>query len=96
VVDGLLGWREVTARRASGELTHQIVSAVQFLCRDTIYTLKLRRRGIGLEGPAKAPMGAQHVGAVMEPLPSPLPATTALADAADQLSLSGPPASTSA
>jgi CIC family chloride channel protein len=34
-------------------------------------------------------MGAQHVGAVMEPLPSPLPATTALADAADLLSLSG-------
>ncbi|MGW5465507.1 chloride channel protein [Streptomyces sp. NPDC003996] len=62
----------------------------RLLCRDTIYTLKLRRRGIGLEGPAPgARIGAQHVGAVMEPLPSPLPATTALADAADLLSLSG-------
>ncbi|MFB7509647.1 chloride channel protein [Streptomyces broussonetiae] len=60
------------------------------LSRDTIYTLKLRRRGIDLEGPAPgAAIGTQHVGAVMEPLPSPLPATTALADAADLLSLSG-------
>ncbi|MEU8585866.1 chloride channel protein [Streptomyces sp. NPDC048664] len=60
------------------------------LSRDTVYTLKLRRRGIDLEGPAPgAPIGAQHVGAVMEPLPSALPATTALADAADLLSLSG-------
>lgn len=60
------------------------------LSRDTIYTLKLRRRGIDLEGPARgAAIGTQHVGAVMEPLPSPLPATTALADAADLLSRSG-------
>jgi CIC family chloride channel protein len=62
----------------------------RLLSHDTIYTLKLRRRGIDLEGPAPgARIGAQHVGTVMEPLPSPLPATTSLADAADLLSLSG-------
>jgi CIC family chloride channel protein len=62
----------------------------RLLSRDTIYTLKLRRRGIDLEGPAPgARIGTQRVGAVMEPLPSPLPSTTALADAADLLSLSG-------
>ncbi|MHC3474801.1 chloride channel protein [Streptomyces sp. 7R007] len=62
----------------------------RLLSRDTIYTLKLRRRGIDLEGPAPgAQIGAQHVGAVMEALPSPLAASTRLADAADLLSLSG-------
>ncbi|WP_179023624.1 chloride channel protein [Streptomyces sp. IMTB 2501] len=62
----------------------------RLLSRDTIYTLKLRRRGIDLEGPAPgAALGTQHVGAVMEPLPEPLPATTSLTDAADLLSLSG-------
>ncbi|KOV66964.1 chloride channel protein [Streptomyces sp. MMG1121] len=62
----------------------------RLLSRDTIYTLKLRRRGIDLEGPAPgAVIGAQQVGAVMEPLPAPLPATSTLADAADLLSLSG-------
>ncbi|ALV37827.1 chloride channel protein [Streptomyces sp. CdTB01] len=62
----------------------------RLLTRDTIYTLKLRRRGIDLEGPAPgAPIGSQHVGAVMEPLPSPLPSSTTLADSADVLSLSG-------
>ncbi|MFD1312567.1 chloride channel protein, partial [Streptomyces kaempferi] len=60
------------------------------LTRDTVYTLKLRRRGINLEGPAPgARIGSQHVGAVMEPLPSPLPASTTLANSADLLSLSG-------
>ncbi|MFF7794551.1 chloride channel protein [Streptomyces sp. NPDC007991] len=60
------------------------------LTRDTIYTLKLRRRGIDLEGPAPgARIGAQQVGSVMDPLPSSLPASTELADAADLLSLSG-------
>ncbi|MFH8771101.1 chloride channel protein [Streptomyces sp. NPDC017958] len=62
----------------------------RLLSRDTVYTLKLRRRGIDLDGPAPgARIGAQHVGAVMEALPSPLPATTALTDAADLLGLSG-------
>ena len=49
----------------------------RLLSRDTIYTLKLRRRGIDLDGPAPgARLGAQQVGAVMEPLPSPLAAST--------------------
>ncbi|WP_206306456.1 chloride channel protein [Streptomyces malaysiense] len=62
----------------------------RLLSGDTIYTLKLRRRGIDLEGPAQgAAIGAQHVGTVMEPLPAPLPAATPLTDAADLLSLSG-------
>ncbi|MCX3062634.1 chloride channel protein [Streptomyces beihaiensis] len=56
---------------------------------DTIYTLKLRRRGIDLGGPvAGAPIGGQLVSSVMEPLPAPLSASTPLADAADLLSLS--------
>ncbi|ANP53245.1 chloride channel protein [Streptomyces griseochromogenes] len=62
----------------------------RLLSHDTIYTLKLRRRGIDLEGPAPGTaIGGQHVGTVMEPLPSALPATTSLSDAADLLSLSG-------
>ncbi|MBN0042850.1 chloride channel protein [Streptomyces actuosus] len=62
----------------------------RLLSRDTIYTLKLRRRGIDLEGPAPgARIGGQRVEAVMEPLPSPLSSTTPLTDAADLLSLSG-------
>jgi CIC family chloride channel protein len=62
----------------------------RLLSGDTIYTLKLRRRGIDLEGAAPgARIGAQHEGSVMDPLPSPLPASTELADAADLLSLSG-------
>ncbi|MFF8991006.1 chloride channel protein [Streptomyces sp. NPDC014983] len=61
----------------------------RLLCRDTVYTLKLRRRGIDLEGPAPgAAIGTQHVATVMEPLPSPLPSTTPLRDAADLLGLS--------
>lgn len=62
----------------------------RLLSRDTIYTLKLRRRGIDLDGPAQgAPLGGQSVGAVMEPLPEPLTTTTPLTEAADVLSLSG-------
>ncbi|WP_142215064.1 chloride channel protein [Streptomyces sp. SLBN-118] len=62
----------------------------RLLSNDTIYTLKLRRRGIDLDGPAPgAKIGAQQVGSVMDPLPSPLPASTELADAAELLSLSG-------
>ncbi|MEU3985936.1 chloride channel protein [Streptomyces sp. NPDC026672] len=62
----------------------------RLLSHDTIYTLKLRRRGIDLEGAAPgARIGTQRVDAVMEPLPSPLAASTTLADAADLLSLSG-------
>ncbi|MBO8193628.1 chloride channel protein [Streptomyces oryzae] len=62
----------------------------RLLSRDTVYTLKLRRRGIDLEGPARgAPLGGQPVGAVMEPLPEPLAASTTLTEAADILGLSG-------
>ncbi|XIG72848.1 chloride channel protein (plasmid) [Streptomyces sp. SGAir0957] len=60
------------------------------LTRDTIYTLKLRRRGIDLEGPAPgARIGAETVASVMEPLPAPLPASLRLTAAADRLSQSG-------
>nr|WSZ21008.1 chloride channel protein [Streptomyces canus] len=60
------------------------------LTRDTVYTLKLRRRGIDLEGPAPgARIGTQQVGSVMDPLPSSLSASTELADAADHLGLCG-------
>lgn len=62
----------------------------RLLSHDTIYTLKLRRRGIDLEGPASgARLGGQRVADVMEPLPSALPATIELGDAADLLSFSG-------
>ncbi|MEU0384667.1 chloride channel protein [Streptomyces chartreusis] len=62
----------------------------RLLTRDTVYTLKLRRRGIDLDGPAPgARIGAQRVGSVMDPLPSPMPASAELQDAADLLSLSG-------
>lgn len=62
----------------------------RLLTRDTIYTLKLRRRGIDLDGPAPdAPLGGQRVATVLEPLPTPLPASLQLADAAELLSRSG-------
>ncbi|NLU73832.1 chloride channel protein [Streptomyces sp. HNM0575] len=62
----------------------------RLLTRDTVYTLKLRRRGIDLEKAAPgAPVGPQRVGAVMEPLPAPLAAAGTLAEAADLLPLSG-------
>ncbi len=60
------------------------------LTRDTVYTLKLRRRGIDLEGPAQgASIGTQRVTSVMEPLPAPLTTTLELTAAADRLSRSG-------
>lgn len=53
------------------------------LSADSIYTLKLRRRGIDIEQPASAPAFAgMVVGEVMGPLPAALPATTSRADAA--------------
>ncbi|WP_340374885.1 chloride channel protein [Streptomyces sp. SS7] len=62
----------------------------RLLSQDTVYTLKLRRRGIDLDGPAPgAPLGSQRVETVMEPLPAPLPSSTPLSDAADLLSRSG-------
>ncbi|WP_037628837.1 chloride channel protein [Streptomyces aureus] len=60
------------------------------LSHDTIYTLKLRRRGIDLEGPVRgAQIGTQLVGSFMDPLPSSLRASMELTDAVDLLSLSG-------
>ncbi|MEU0337510.1 chloride channel protein [Streptomyces bobili] len=62
----------------------------RLLSQDTVYTLKLRRRGIDLGGPAQgARISTQRVDAVMEALPSPLSWSTPLSDAADLLSLSG-------
>jgi CIC family chloride channel protein len=59
------------------------------LTRDTIYTLKLRRRGIDLDQPpATVAFSGRTVGSVMEPLPVTLPATVDLEQAARELSLS--------
>ena len=59
------------------------------LTRDTIYSLKLRRRGIDLDAPAPGSHFAGiKVRSVMEPVPHALPATMTLADAADVLARS--------
>ncbi|MFE4869785.1 chloride channel protein [Streptomyces sp. NPDC056682] len=61
----------------------------KLLSRDTIYTLKLRRRGIDLEGPAAgAALGTQRVEEVMEQAPEVIAAATELPAAAVLLSLS--------
>ncbi len=61
----------------------------RLLSHDTVYTLKLRRRGIDLNAPAPgAKIGSQTVEEVMEPLPDLLPADTELAEAGDLLVLS--------
>jgi CIC family chloride channel protein len=54
------------------------------LTRDSIYTLKLRRRGIDLSA-AVTPAQRIPVSAAMVPLPTPLPAGASLADAAARL-----------
>lgn len=57
------------------------------LSRDTVYTLKLRRRGVDLHAPVSgARLGGQRVATVMEQIPPPLPSTTPLAEAARLLS----------
>ncbi len=58
------------------------------LTRDTIYTLKLRRRGIDLDTPAN-PFATRPVSHVMEPVPVPLADRTPLEEAARLLALSG-------
>ncbi len=59
------------------------------LSRDTIYTAKLRRRGIDLDArPDTSPFHGITVSAVMEPVPPALPEATTLTDAADQLAAS--------
>ncbi|MFG2416959.1 chloride channel protein [Streptomyces goshikiensis] len=61
----------------------------KLLSRDTIYTLKLRRRGIDLDASAPgAPLGGQRLEEVMEKAPKPLLAACGLADAAEFLSRS--------
>ncbi|MEU9517787.1 MULTISPECIES: chloride channel protein [unclassified Streptomyces] len=61
----------------------------RMLTRDTVYTLKLRRRGIDLEGPAAgAAIGGEPVASVMEPLPAPVAESVNLAEAARLLSRS--------
>jgi CIC family chloride channel protein len=53
------------------------------LSTDTIYTLKLRRRGIDLDqAPGEMRLAGRTVGTVMEPPPEPLAAATPLAEAA--------------
>ncbi|WP_371633549.1 chloride channel protein [Streptomyces sp. NBC_01259] len=59
----------------------------KLLSRDTVYTLKLSRRGIDLDAAAPgAAIGSQRVGEVMEKVPDPLPAVTKLSAAALLLS----------
>ena len=60
------------------------------ISRDTIYTLKLRRRGIDLSQPnANDPMAAMLVGDVMAPVPRAMSEETSLIDAAGHLARSG-------
>jgi chloride channel protein, CIC family len=59
------------------------------LSGDTIYTLKLRRRGIHLDAHTPAnPLAGRAVADVMEPVPDPLPEHTPLEEAARLLALS--------
>jgi len=59
------------------------------LSRDTIYTAKLRRRGIDLDvRPETSPFHGITISAVMEPLPQALPETMELTQAADRLAAS--------
>ncbi|HEY3685982.1 MAG TPA: chloride channel protein [Streptosporangiaceae bacterium] len=60
------------------------------LSRDTIYTLKLRRRGVDLDAPEPGgPLAGRTVRTVMEAVPDPLPDTTPVAAAARTLALTG-------
>ncbi len=60
------------------------------LSRDTIYTLKLRRRGVDLDvKPEARRLAGTTVTAVTEPLPEPLAADTPLGRAAHALAVSG-------
>ncbi|GGM34066.1 transport integral membrane protein [Longimycelium tulufanense] len=60
------------------------------LSRDTIYTLKLRRRGVDLDRLATTnPLAGRTVDSVLEPLPEPLSSDTDLVSAGHQLALSG-------
>lgn len=58
------------------------------LAGGTVYSLKLRRRGIDLDAPPVDPRLTWRVAGVMEPVPDPLPGALSLADAARLLALS--------
>ena len=57
------------------------------LSGDTIYTLKLRRRGVDLDTSVN-PLATRPVAHIMEPVPDPLPDSTPLGPAAHLLALS--------
>jgi CIC family chloride channel protein len=56
------------------------------LARDSIYTLKLRRRGVDLDAAPNSAIGNVTVGQVMEPIDGHIADTASLTDAADALS----------
>lgn len=58
------------------------------LTSSTIYTLKLRRRGVDLDAPPVDPRMTALVSTVMAPVPDPLPATSTIAPASLRLALS--------
>ncbi|WP_460344425.1 chloride channel protein [Actinoallomurus acanthiterrae] len=61
----------------------------RLLSGDTIYTLKLRRRGIDLDDHGDVnPLAVRPVADIMEPVPSPITHTTPLPEAARRLALS--------
>ena len=60
------------------------------ISRDTIYTSKLRRRGVDLDTPQQpGRLAGRHVRDIVEPLPAPLDEDTDLAAAGHALALSG-------
>ena len=60
------------------------------LSRDTIYTLKLRRRGIDvLQGPAASPMTLLTVREAMRPVPPPVTTAASLTEIVDRLVTEG-------
>lgn len=62
----------------------------RLLGRDTIYTLKLRRRGIDITSASPRPrFDGRSVATVMEEPPDPLPAATELTEAARRLGMPG-------
>ncbi len=61
----------------------------RLLTGETVYTAKLRRRGVDIDAPAPGTSAASLcVRDVMEPMPGSLPESTTLADAADALARS--------
>ncbi|GAA4240298.1 chloride channel protein [Actinomadura meridiana] len=71
-------------------MTAIVVAALvsQRLSEDTVYSLKLRRRGVDLDAAPVDPRMTQRVARVMEPVPDPLPGGLPLEDASRLLALS--------